>query len=167
MKIGYGGNKGMSILGRWGPKLSPESKEEYKRALKEVRKSRLIIWRRRERSITRIWRPTDIATARRLGYSAKQGMVVVRVRVPKGGRRKPRPRSGRRQKHLGVVKYTPAKSRRLIAEERAARKYPNLEVLGSYMVGEDGQHEWYEVIMVDPDHPRIKSDNRFEWLTTG
>ncbi|RLG66948.1 50S ribosomal protein L15e, partial [archaeon] len=86
---------------------------------------------------------------------------------PKGGRRKPRPRSGRRQKHLGVVKYTPAKSRRLIAEERAARKYPNLEVLGSYMVGEDGQHEWYEVIMVDPDHPRIKSDNRFEWLTTG
>ena len=46
---------------------------------------------------------------------------------------------------------------RLIAEERAGKKFPNLEVLNSYWVWEDGRFKWYEVIMVDPmilsNHP--------------
>ena len=48
-----------------------------------------------------------------------------------------------------MKKYKPAKSLRLIAEERAARKYPNLEVLNSYWVWEDGRSKWFEVILVD------------------
>ena len=43
-----------------------------------------------------------------------------------------------------------------IAESRAAKYYNNLEVLNSYEVGKDGQHYFYEVIMVDPRVPEIK-----------
>jgi len=59
---------------------------------------------------------------------------------------------------MGVVLYTRAKGTQIIAEERAARKYPNLEVLNSYYVWSDGTSHWYEVIMVDPDNPSITSD---------
>ena len=51
-----------------------------------------------------------------------------------------------------------------IAEERAARKFPNLEVLNSYYVGEDGVHKWYEIVMVDPHHPVIKKDKKINWI---
>jgi len=50
---------------------------------------------------------------------------------------------------MGVKKHKVSKSLRLIAEEKAARKFPNLEVLNSYWVGEDGRYKWYEVILVD------------------
>ena len=51
-----------------------------------------------------------------------------------------------------------------IAEARADRKYPNLEVLNSYWVGEDGKNKWFEVILVDPHHPVIKSDKNLNWI---
>jgi len=111
-------------------------------------RERVILWRR-EPTVVRIDKPTRIDRARRLGYKDKPGYIVVRVRVRRGGLRKPRPRSGRRQKRMGVTKFKPAKSLRLIAEERAARKFPNLEVLNSYWVWEDGRYKWFEVIMVD------------------
>jgi large subunit ribosomal protein L15e len=88
----------------------------------------------------------------------------VRVRVRKGGQRKPRPDSGRRPKRMGVYGYATWKSLRLIAEERAARKFPNLEVLNSYYVGEDGRYKWFEVIMVDPNHPVVQSDPDVNWI---
>ncbi|OYT32305.1 MAG: 50S ribosomal protein L15e [Thermofilum sp. ex4484_79] len=125
-------------------------------------KQRLIKWRR-EPTIVRVEKPTRINRARALGYKAKQGFVVVRVRVRKGGLNRPRPRSGRRPKRMGIG-YAPHKSAQLIAEERAARKYPNLVVLGSYWVGEDGVYKWYEVVMVDPAHPVIKSDKERNWV---
>jgi large subunit ribosomal protein L15e len=78
--------------------------------------------------------------------------------------RKVRPRSGRRPKRMGVKKFKPAKSIRLIAEERAARKFPNLEVLNSYWVGEDGRSKWFEIILVDPSHPSIKADADINWI---
>jgi len=65
---------------------------------------------------------------------------------------------------MGVYGYAPHKSTQLIAEERAARKYPNLVVLGSYWVGEDGMYEWYEVVMVDPHHPSVKNDPERNWV---
>ncbi|MEM2338099.1 MAG: 50S ribosomal protein L15e, partial [Candidatus Bathyarchaeia archaeon] len=125
--------------------------------VEELMRQRLIDWRRQP-AVVRIEKPTRLDRARKLGYKAKQGFIVVRVRVRRGGLRKQRPRSGRRPKRMGVRKYKPAKSLRLIAEERAARKFPNLEVLNSYWVGEDGRFKWFEVIMVDPSHPAIKSD---------
>jgi len=129
----------------------------------ELMRQRLVEWRKQP-TVVRIDKPTRLDRARALGYKAKQGFVVVRVRVRRGGLRKQRPRSGRRPKRMGVKKYKPAKSLRLIAEERAARKFPNLEVLNSYWVGEDGRYKWFEVIMVDPHHPAIKSDKDINWI---
>jgi large subunit ribosomal protein L15e len=59
---------------------------------------------------------------------------------------------------------TVKKNMQRIAEERASKKYPNLEVLNSYWVGGDGRHEWYEIIMVDPHHPVIMSDQKINWI---
>ncbi len=129
-------------------------------------KERLIEWRRQP-AILRVEHPTRLDRARALGYKAKQGVIVVRVRVRKGGRRKPRPNKGRRPKRMGVYGFAPAKSLRLIAEERAQRKYPNMIVLNSYYVGEDGLYKWYEVIMVDPHHPSILSDPELNWVANG
>ena len=127
-------------------------------------RQRLIEWRK-QNTVTRIERPTRLDRARKLGYKAKQGFVIARTRVRKGNLRKIRPKSGRRQKRMGVKKFKPAKSLRLIAEERTARKFPNLEVLNSYWVGEDGRSKWFEVILVDPNSPTIKSDKDINWIT--
>ena len=132
--------------------------------IRGVMRQRAIIWRRQP-VIVRIDKPTRIDRARRLGYKAKKGFVMVRVRVRRGGRRKPRHKMGRRQKRMGVKKYTPAKSIKLIGEERVARKYPNLEVLNSYWVWEDGVSKWFEVILVDPSSPSIKSDKDVGWIS--
>jgi large subunit ribosomal protein L15e len=132
--------------------------------IKGLMRQRVIIWRRQP-VIVRIDKPTRIDRARRLGYKAKKGFVMVRVRVRRGGRRKPRPKMGRRQKRMGVKKYTPAKSIKLIGEERVARKYPNLEVLNSYWVWEDGISKWFEVILVDPSSPSIISDKDIGWIS--
>jgi len=129
----------------------------------ELMRQRLIEWRK-EPAIVRVEKPTRLDRARKLGYKAKQGFLIVRVRVRRGGLRKQRPRAGRRPKRMGVKKYKPAKSLRLIAEERAARKFPNLEVLNSYWVGEDGRFKWFEVIMVDPHHPAVKTDKDINWI---
>jgi len=123
--------------------------------IKELMRTTAIKWRG-EPTIHRIDTPTRLDRARRLGYRAKQGLIVVRVRIRKGGARKPRPTSGRRQKAMGVVKYTRAKSLKEIAEGRVARKFPNLEVLNSYWVWEDGKNAWFEAILADPSHPAIK-----------
>jgi large subunit ribosomal protein L15e len=109
--------------------------------VQDLMRQRVVIWRKQP-IVNRIEKPTRIDRARRLGYKAKKGFVVVRIRIRRGGRRKPRPKMGRRQKRMGVSKYTPAKSIKLIAEERVARKYPNLEVLNSYWVWEDGVSKW-------------------------
>lgn len=130
---------------------------------KKVLRQRLIEWRKSP-AVERIDKPTRLNRARAIGYKAKQGFVVVRVRVRRGGLNKPRPNSGRRPKRMGVYGYSPAKGYRWIAEEKAARKFPNLEVLGSYYVGEDGMYKYYEIIMVDPNHPVIKSDPNLKWL---
>lgn len=131
--------------------------------VKELMWERAMQWRRQP-TIVRVERPTRLGRARKLGYKAKQGFVVARVRVRRGGLRRPRPRMGRTQKRMGVAKLKPAKSRRLIAEERAAKKFPNLEVLNSYWVWEDGRFKWFEVILVDPSHPAIQSDKDVNWI---
>ncbi len=123
----------------------------------EELKQKIIKWRRGP-SIVRVDKPTRIDRARRLGYKAKQGFVVVRVRISKGGIRFPRPKAGRRQKKMGVVKRKGHISRKEIAIGRVKRKFPNLHPMGAYYLAEDGKYYWYEVVMVDPHHPAIKSD---------
>jgi large subunit ribosomal protein L15e len=129
----------------------------------ELMHHRLIEWRRQS-AINRIEKPTRLDKARKLGYKAKQGFVLARVRIRRGGMKKQRPKAGRRPKRMGVKKFKPSKSIRLIAEERVARKFPNLEVLNSYWVGEDGVSKWFEVVMVDTPHPVIKTDKNINWI---
>ncbi len=126
---------------------------------------RLQKWRR-EGSVVRVEHPTRIDRARSLGYKAKQGIVVVRVKIRRGGRRKPRYIRGRRTARMGMRRTTPAKSLQRMAEERASRKFPNMEALNSYWVGEDGRAKWFEVILVDGHHPAIQSDRNLAWLAS-
>ncbi len=129
----------------------------------EARQRRLATWRR-EPVVFRVERPTRLDRARGLGYKAKQGYIVARTRVRRGSLRKVRPRGGRVPTAMGVKKITASKSIQRIGEERVQKRYPNLEVLNSYWVGEDGKHKYYEVILVDPHHPVIKSDPKINWI---
>jgi len=131
-----------------------------------VRRDRMAGWRR-EPVFQRIERPTRIDAARRVGYRAKQGITVVRTRVRRGGLRKGKIHMKRKPSKAGIKKITMAKSIQRMAEERTSKRYPNLEVLNSYWVGEDGKNKFFEVIMVDPHHPAIKSDKQLGWIAEG
>ena len=135
-----------------------------KSASKQLNRERLIKWRR-EGTLTKMDKPTKLDRARRLGYKAKQGIIIVRVRINRGGRRIIPPTKGRRSKRSGVSRITPNQSRKVIAEKRVARRYPNMEVLNSYHVTQDGKSLFFEVILVDPHHPVIKSDKNLNWLS--
>ena len=111
----------------------------------------------KEENFCRIERPTRLDRARALGYKAKQGYVVVRARVRKGSFQKRAIVTGRRAKRKGINQITVGKSLQRMAEERTAKRYPNLEVLNSYWVGADGQQEWYEVILVSRSGTRSSS----------
>ena len=122
-----------------------------------VLRERAITWRK-ENAVTRIERPSRLLRAKRLGYKAKQGIIVIRMRVGTGGMRRQRPRGGRRPKHLGVTRIKADDSMKSVAERRVVEKYPNMKILGSYFLYKDGKHYWYEVILADPSHPRIAKD---------
>jgi len=111
-------------------------------------KARLTQWRN-EPSVLRVERPTNIASARTRGYKAKQGYVVARVRIKKGKRKRPKPAKGRKPSKYGRF-FSRQKSLQNIAEERANKRFPGLEVLNSYWVGADGSNKFFEVILVDP-----------------
>jgi large subunit ribosomal protein L15e len=126
---------------------------------------RLVEWRAGE-SFVRVEKPLRLDRARALGYKAKQGIIVVRARVRRGGLRKKRFDAGRVPSKMGVNKITMKQNVQVIAEQRAARHFPNLEVLNSYWIGADGKHHYYEVILVDPFHPSIRSDKDLQWICT-
>jgi len=119
---------------------------------------------RKEPAILRVERPLRLDRARAAGYKAKPGFVIIRSRVKRGGRKRPNIKGARKPSKYGRVKFTPAKSIQRIAEERASEFYPNLEVLNSYWIAEDGMYKWYEIIMVDPEHPQIQSDKNINWI---
>ena len=122
----------------------------------ELRK-KAVLWRK-ENAVTRVDKPSRITRARRLGYKAKQGITVVRMRVGTGGMRKQRPRGGRRPKHLGVTRIKAAVSMKQVAERRVLERHPNMKLLGSYFLYKDGMHYWFEIILADPSHPSIAKD---------
>ncbi len=138
--------------------LHREQPEAYTKLVRE----RLIQWRA-DNAIHRIEHPTDLVSARRLGYKAKQGFLLVRVRLPRQGKERPTIKKGRRSAHMRQ-RLVLKKSYQWVAEERAVKNYPNLEVLNSYKVGKDGLHFWFEVILVDPQHPAIQSDKSISWI---
>lgn len=141
-------------------------KEVYKKPKKnlgEIYRQRLIKWRKQQ-SITKIKKPTRLDRARTLGYKAKQGYVIVRVKLKRGGKKKARALKHGRRSARAAQKKTIGKSYQWIAEERVARKFPNLEVLNSYQVTQDGIYDWFECILVDPNSPVIKKDPKINWI---
>ena len=145
--------------------IAEEWADREKSFVEDLNRQRMIQWRKQPVTL-RIEHPTRLDKARKLGFKAKQGFVVARTRVRRGGLRKLRPRSGRRPKRMGVAKFKPGKSIRLIAEERTAKHFPNMEVLNSYFVGKDGMHYWYEVIMADKENPNVLADKNTKWIAS-
>ena len=127
--------------------------------------SRLIQWRAGE-SVTVVDKPLRLDRARALGYKAKKGFVVVRVRVNRGGKQRSRHKHGRKSRKQHVRKILKM-NYQWISEIRATNHHPNLEVLNSYLIGKDGKHAFYEVIMVDPEKPEIKNDSTINWICEG
>lgn len=125
-------------------------------------RERMIQWRKDPATI-RIEHPTRLDRARSLGFKAKPGIVVLRQRVARGGRMNPKHRHPRRSKRMSRRKDL-ALSYQTVAEIRAQKSYPNMEVLNSYWVGKDGQYYWFEIIMVDKSHPAILADPQLNWI---
>ncbi len=129
-----------------------------------AQRERLIKWRT-EAATVRIEFPTRLDRAHALGYKAKPGIIVVRQRVDRGGRQRPQIRKVRKTSH-SRQNLILSKNYQQVAEERAARKFPNLEVLNSYYAGQDGKRYWYEIILVDPESPSILDDKSLSWVAT-
>lgn len=134
-----------------------------KENLGEIWKKRLIELRK-EPVINRVEKPTRLDRARTLGYRAKQGFVIARVRVVRGRRKRPAFMGGRRPKARGRF-FSLDKSKQVVAEQKVSKKFPNMEVLNSYWLAEDGKHIWFECILVDPNHGQIKKDKKVRWIT--
>jgi len=138
-------------------------KNADKTYVRDLNWDRLITWRR-EPVFTRVDRPTRLDRARTLGYRAKQGYVMVRTRVRRGSLRKHRFTGGRKPRARGMNKITLDKPLQQVAEERVQRHYPNMVVLNSYWLASDGRHHYYEIILVDPNHPVIRADPKINWI---
>lgn len=133
--------------------ISKTLQGEYK-ARDDRYRARILTWRR-EPVIKPLEYPSNLARARRLGYQAKQGYLVVRSRIRKGRRKRPKPRKGRKPRHN--YRYVqPGLSHQAITEQRVNRKYPNMEVLNSYWVGEDGEYKFFEIILADQAHAAVQ-----------
>ena len=138
-------------------------KEAWKKPDMKTLRERMVEWRRSQ-AVTKVEKPLRLDRARVLGYKDKKGFVIARVRIKRGGHKRPRPNKGRRSKRLHTRK-TLRMNYQWIAEQRAARKYTNLEVLNSYLIGKDGIHYFYEILLVDPKRPEIKNDKTINWIT--
>ena len=137
-------------------------KQAWKKPDAKVLRERMIEWRASP-VFTKVEKPLRIDRARALGYKDKKGFVVVRVRIKRGGHKRPRPNKGRRSKRLHARKNL-RMNYKWIAEQRVARKFTNLEVLNSYPIGKDGINYFYEVVLVDPSRPEIKNDKKINWI---
>ena len=138
-------------------------REAWKKPDKKLLRERMTQWRK-EGSIVRVEHPLRLDKAHSLGYKAKQGVFVVRVRVLRGPHRRPRPEKGRKPRNMHMNSNLRMNYRE-IAEQRAARKYPNCEVINSYWVGKDGEHYYYEVILADRNSSSVKSDKELSFIT--
>merc|ERR1712071_725040 len=103
-----------------------------------------------------------------LGYKAKQGYLVYRVRVRRGCRKRLAPKGATYGKpvHEGVNQLKFQRRIQPVAEERAGKAMGGLRVVNSYWAAEDSTYKYYEVVMVDPHHKVIRRDADMNWITT-
>ncbi|CAJ0963884.1 unnamed protein product, partial [Mesorhabditis belari] len=129
---------------------------------------RIRCWQYRQMSaIHRAPRPTRPEKARRLGYRAKQGYVVYRVRVRRGGRKRPVTKGqtyGKPKTH-GVNELKNQRGHQAVAECRVGRLCGGLRVLSSYWIGQDSTYKFFEVVLIDPAHKAIRRNPDTQWIT--
>merc|ERR1712169_175023 len=104
---------------------------------------RVRCWELRQLNVIhRASRPSRPDKARRLGYKAKQGYVIYRVRVRRGGRKRPVPKGATYGKptNQGVNQLKYQRSLKSTAEERVGRRCANLRVLNSYWINQVHKH---------------------------
>jgi large subunit ribosomal protein L15e len=138
-------------------------KQAWKKPDATALREKMVAWRKGNR-ITKLDKPTRLDKARALGYRAKKGFVIARVVIERGGRKRTRVNKKRRTKRQNVKKVLKM-NYKWVAEQRAQRKFTNLEVLNSYMLAKEGVYYFYEVILVDPDKSEIKKDKKINWIT--
>jgi large subunit ribosomal protein L15e len=138
----------------------------WKRPSNEMLRDRLIEWRK-SNSMVKVDKPLRLDRARALGYKAKKGFVVVRVRIGRGGRKRERAGVKGRSTRKMTNRKTLKMNYKWVAQVRVSRKFKNLEVLNSYWIGQDGKHYFFEVILVDKNREEIKNDRTMKWLYTG
>jgi len=140
-------------------KYLQKSWKGHGKELEDLYKQRMVEWRRGN-SVTRVEYPTRLDRAHALGYKAKQGYVVVRVKLLRGGRQRPLIKAGRKSKNTRR-KLILGMNYQWVAEQRANKKYPNCEVINSYFLAKDGKRYFYEVLLVDRElgkkYPEIKN----------
>jgi len=121
---------------------------------------------RHQHAIVRLRRPTRSEKARALGYKAKLGYAVFRVRIRRGGRKRPFHKgiTYGKPKTAGVTGIKLQKNKRVVCEQKLGKSYGNLRVLNSYWVNSDSTFTWYEVIAVDPMHKVIRRDPKINWI---
>ncbi|KNG45874.1 60s ribosomal protein l15 [Stemphylium lycopersici] len=150
--------------------LQKKKQSDMMRFLMRVR-----CWELRQlKVIHRASRPSRPDKARRLGYKAKQGYVIYRIRVRRGGRKRPAPKTKLTLTFRGATYGKPTnqginqlkyqRSLKSTAEERVGRRCANLRVLNSYWINQDSTYKYYEVICVDPQHKAIRRDPRVNWI---
>lgn len=128
---------------------------------------RVRCWEYRQLSaVIRLAKPTRVEKARQMGYKAKQGYVIFRVRVRRGNRKKTVPKGivFGKPSSQGVSKLKPKRNLRSIAEGRVGRKCGGLRIMNSYWVNQDSSYKYFEVILVDPAHKSIRKDHRVNWI---
>ncbi|KAK6160609.1 hypothetical protein DH2020_003990 [Rehmannia glutinosa] len=98
-------------------------------------------------AVVRVTHPTRPDKARRLGYKAKQGYVIYRVRVRRGGRKRPVPKGivYGKPTNQGVTQLKFQRSKRSVAEN-------------------DSTYKYFEVILIDPAHTTVRNDPRINWI---
>ena len=128
-----------------------------------VRLRELMVEWRAQNSVHVVEKPTRLDKARMLGYKAKKGFVVARIRVPRGGRQRQRTNKARKPKRH-TIRLDLKMNYRWVAEQRAQKFFPNLEVLNSYYLAKDGKHYFFEIILVDYSRPEIKNDRTINWI---
>ncbi|CAD7670286.1 unnamed protein product [Nyctereutes procyonoides] len=120
------------------------------------------LWRKKQSDVMRFllrvrcWQYRQLSALHRAPPNP-QGYVIYRIRVRRGGRKRPVPKGATYGKpvHHGVNQLKFARSLQSVAEE----------VLNSYWVGEDSTYKFFEVILIDPFHKAIRRNPDTQWIT--
>merc|ERR1712029_1247301 len=144
--------------------------EMYRKKQSDVMRYLLRIrcWHYRQLTkVHRAPRSTRPDKARRLGYKNKQGFVIYRIAMRRGGRKRPVAKGcpyGKPKSSGAVKQQKPERNLQSTAEERVGRRLRGLRILNSYWVGQDSTYKYFEVIMVDVAHPAIRRDPKVNWI---